>query len=114
MKKRLAKSRKDRKLDGVCGGIAEYFNIDSTIVRLVWVALCFINGFGLILYIIALIVMPYSENDYSAEEDVENLKSANVDDEDTDTKKKSSKKDNEKKNGKLHSDEEFDSYFSEK
>ncbi|MBQ6847973.1 MAG: PspC domain-containing protein, partial [Clostridia bacterium] len=37
MEKRLYKSRTDKKLDGVCGGIAEYFNIDSTLIRLAWI-----------------------------------------------------------------------------
>lgn len=55
--KRLTKSR-DRKLCGVCGGIGEYFNIDPTIVRLVWILLTFCAGGGLIAYIIAAVVMP--------------------------------------------------------
>lgn len=55
--KRLKKS-KDRKLCGVCGGIAEYFNIDPTIVRLVWILLTFCAGGGLIAYLIAAVVMP--------------------------------------------------------
>ena len=56
--KKLYKSRTDRKLCGVCGGIAEYFNIDSTIVRLIFL-LC-ILGFGMSLwvYIIAALIMP--------------------------------------------------------
>ncbi len=43
---------------GVCGGIAEYFNIDPTLVRLAFVLLIFANGIGLILYIIAAIIIP--------------------------------------------------------
>ncbi len=43
---------------GVCGGIAEYFNIDPTLVRLAFVLLLFANGIGVILYIIAAIVIP--------------------------------------------------------
>ena len=46
--KRLYKSRQNRMLCGVCGGIAEYFNIDPTIVRLITVALCLGAGSGLI------------------------------------------------------------------
>lgn len=56
--KRLYKSRTDRKLFGVCGGIAEYFNIDSTIVRLILVVLILCVGTGILAYLIAAIVMP--------------------------------------------------------
>ena len=58
MKKKLYKSNTDKKLCGVCGGIAEYFNIDSTLVRLAWVAFTFFGGSGILAYIIAAIVMP--------------------------------------------------------
>ncbi|MBU4404034.1 MAG: PspC domain-containing protein [Candidatus Aminicenantes bacterium] len=57
--KRLYRSRKNRMLGGVCGGIAEYFNIDPVIVRLVVVALFFVGGSALLAYVIALIVIPY-------------------------------------------------------
>ncbi len=56
--KKLYKSQYDRKLCGVCGGIAEYFNIDSTIVRLIWVLLVACVGTGVLAYIIAVLVMP--------------------------------------------------------
>lgn len=55
--KRLKKSY-DRKLCGVCGGIAEYFNIDPTIVRLLWLLLVLCAGTGVLAYIIAALVMP--------------------------------------------------------
>ena len=58
--KRLRKSRTERKICGVCGGIAEYFNIDPTIVRLIWVVLALIFGFGVVAYIIAALIMPAS------------------------------------------------------
>ncbi len=58
MDKRLRKSMSDRKLAGVCGGIAEYFGIDSTIVRLILVIFCLVGGSGILFYIIAAIVMP--------------------------------------------------------
>ena len=48
----------DRKLCGVRGGIAEYFNIDPTIVRLVWLLLVLCAGTGILAYIIAAIIMP--------------------------------------------------------
>lgn len=56
--KKLCKSQTDRRIFGVCGGIAEYFNIDSTIVRLILVVLVFCFGTGVLAYIIAAIVMP--------------------------------------------------------
>ena len=56
--KKLKKSRNDRKLCGVCGGLAEYLNMDSTIIRLIWVLLVFAAGTGVLAYIIAAIIMP--------------------------------------------------------
>lgn len=59
MEKKLYKSSTDKKLCGVCGGIAKYFNIDPTIVRLGAAVLTVISvGTGLIAYIVAAIVMP--------------------------------------------------------
>lgn len=59
MEKKLYKIEEGKKLDGVCGGIAEYFNIDPTLVRLVWalVTLCTV-GVGLIGYLICAVIMP--------------------------------------------------------
>jgi phage shock protein C len=56
--KRLFKSRQNRIIDGVCGGIAEYFEVDPTIVRILWVIMTLLGGSGIILYIVAMIVMP--------------------------------------------------------
>jgi phage shock protein PspC (stress-responsive transcriptional regulator) len=58
MKKKLYKSQEDKKICGVCGGIAEYFDLDSTIIRLAWVLLTIFGGSGLLIYIIAALVMP--------------------------------------------------------
>jgi len=58
MKKRLYKIDEGKKLDGVCGGIAEYFDIDPTLVRLAWVLFTAFAGSGILAYIIAAIVMP--------------------------------------------------------
>ena len=55
--KKLYKSDVDRKLCGVCGGIAEYLGIDSTIVRLIWVVLVVFFGTGILAYIIAALVI---------------------------------------------------------
>ena len=56
--KKLYKSSTDKKLAGVCGGLAEYFNIDSTLVRLGWVVFSLLGGSGLLAYIIEAIIMP--------------------------------------------------------
>ena len=58
MKKRLYKSDKDKKVCGVCGGIANYFDVDPTVIRLAWVIFPLAGGSGLIAYIIAAIIMP--------------------------------------------------------
>ena len=58
MAKKLYKSITDKKLCGVCGGIAEYFDIDSTIVRLIWAIFTLCGGAGILAYIIAALVMP--------------------------------------------------------
>ena len=65
MKKKLYKSRTDRKLAGVCGGIAEYLNMDSTIVRLIVAILFFGFGTGLLAYIIAALVMEDAPEGYN-------------------------------------------------
>ncbi len=55
--KRLTRSY-DKKLGGVCAGIAEFLDIDPTIVRLLWVIALFFAGTGLLAYLICWIVMP--------------------------------------------------------
>ena len=61
--KKLYRSDTDKMLCGVCGGLAEYFNIDSTIVRLVW-ALFACSGTGLLLYLLAAVIMPCRPRPY--------------------------------------------------
>lgn len=58
MKKRLYKSSTDKKVCGVCGGIANYCDVDPTVIRLIWVIFTLVGGSGLIAYIIAAIIMP--------------------------------------------------------
>jgi len=98
MTKKLYKSQKNRMVAGVCGGLAEFFNIDATIIRLIMALLIVLKGAGLLLYLVACIIIP--RESLEPEEDVENLKSANVND-------------GEEKSGQ-HTDEEFDSYFNKK
>ena len=56
--KRLYRSRKDRQIAGVCGGIADYLAIDPTLVRLFWVLFALAGGPGIILYIVLAAIMP--------------------------------------------------------
>lgn len=65
--KKLYKSETDKKVCGVCGGIAEYFAIDATLVRLVFAVMICFWGCGLVLYIIAACVMPVAGG-YSQQE----------------------------------------------
>jgi phage shock protein PspC (stress-responsive transcriptional regulator) len=58
MEKRLYRSRKYRVLGGVAGGLAEYFNIDPVLMRVIFVVLALTKGFGILLYIILWIVIP--------------------------------------------------------
>ena len=56
--KRLYKSQTNKMLCGVCGGVAEYLNVDPTIIRLLWAVLIFAFGTGILAYIVAAIIMP--------------------------------------------------------
>jgi len=60
VQKRLMRSSVDSKIAGVCGGIAEYMDVDPTVVRLVWVLITFFTGVvpGLVAYLVAWLVMP--------------------------------------------------------
>ena len=61
MENKLYRSRKDRMLFGVCGGLGKFFGIDSTIIRIVFVLLAF-TGFGILAYIIIAIIAPLEES----------------------------------------------------
>ncbi len=58
MEKKLYRSNIDKKIAGVCGGLAEYLKIDSTLIRLLLVVFCLMGGAGVLLYIIAWLVIP--------------------------------------------------------
>lgn len=59
MKKRLYRIESGQMVCGVCGGIAEYFDIDPTLVRLFWIILLFCVGTGFIAYFVAALIIPY-------------------------------------------------------
>jgi len=57
-RKRLVRPREGRKLAGVCAGLGEYFDIDPTLIRVLWLLAVIFGGTGILAYIIAWIVMP--------------------------------------------------------
>ncbi len=61
--KKLCKSKTDRKIDGVCAGIGNYFGIDATIVRLLFVVTLFFGLTGGIIYIVCMFIMPVESDD---------------------------------------------------
>lgn len=67
--KKLYRSRTDSMIAGVCGGLATYLGIDSTIVRILLVLFCLLGGSGLILYIICAIVVPLESDIIDAAND---------------------------------------------
>jgi phage shock protein C len=71
--KKLYRSRQNRMIGGVCGGIAEYFNIDPVIVRIAAVALFFMGGSALMAYVIGLIAIPNEPFGLPAAEKQENV-----------------------------------------
>ena len=58
MKKQLMRSSRDKKIAGVCAGVAHYFDMDPTIVRVIWGVLAFCYGAGIVAYIILWIIAP--------------------------------------------------------
>jgi phage shock protein PspC (stress-responsive transcriptional regulator) len=58
VQKKLALSRRDKKIAGVCGGFAEYLELDPTLVRLLWLMMALVVGWGVVAYLVAWIVMP--------------------------------------------------------
>ncbi len=62
MERRLYRSRTDRMIWGVCGGLAKYFELDPTIFRVIFVVLAFINGIGIIAYILMAMIVPLEDS----------------------------------------------------
>lgn len=79
MSKRLTISNTDKKVAGVCGGIAEYFEIDATLVRLAWILFIFAGGAGFIGYIIAALIMPKPSVDYGLNKSAEEMDEGYID-----------------------------------
>ncbi len=64
MEKKLYRSSHDKKLAGVCGGLGEYFGIDSTLIRIGWVVVSCFGGAGLLAYIICALIIPEKPTGY--------------------------------------------------
>jgi len=75
MKKKLYRDTKNEMLAGVCAGIAKYFDIDPTVIRLIWVVITLAGGSGLIAYIICALIIP-EEPDFT-EVDWQNIENEN-------------------------------------
>ena len=56
--KELRKSNSNRIICGLCGGLGEYFQVDPTVIRLLWIAFCLMGGSGILAYLIAAVLMP--------------------------------------------------------
>ncbi len=56
--RRLYRSRTDRKLAGVCGGLAQYLNADATLIRVLFLVLALLGGSGLVIYLLMWIIVP--------------------------------------------------------
>lgn len=65
--KKLYKIEDGKKICGVCGGIAEYFDLDPTIVRLLWALCCVVWGTGILAYLICALVLPKKSDVYPGE-----------------------------------------------
>ena len=63
-KKKLYRSRSNKWLVGVCGGIGEYFDIDPTVIRVIFILAGFIMGGGLWIYLILWIIMPLNPDEF--------------------------------------------------
>ena len=62
MKKQLMRSGRDKKIAGVCAGVAHYFDMDPTIIRVIWGVLAFCYGAGIVAYIILWIIAPVASD----------------------------------------------------
>jgi phage shock protein C len=56
--RKLYRSRNQRMLGGVCGGLAEYFNLDTTLIRVLFLVLAVFGGTGLVIYVVMWLIVP--------------------------------------------------------
>jgi len=77
MKKRLYRDVQNKMISGVCAGIAKYFDLDPTIIRLIWVIVTLAGGSGLIAYIVCAFVIPEEPEGYTTVEDAQDVTNDN-------------------------------------
>jgi phage shock protein C len=75
--KKLYRSPNDKFIGGVCGGLAEYFNVDSSIIRILWLIMIFFGGMGILLYIVSLIIIPINP-DVKTDDDGRVIRNNNI------------------------------------
>ena len=63
MEKKLYRSTTNKKIAGVCGGLAEYLSIDATIIRLIWALFVLFAGTGILAYIVCALILPIKPDD---------------------------------------------------
>jgi phage shock protein PspC (stress-responsive transcriptional regulator) len=67
MQKRLYRSKTNRVVAGVCGGIGEYLDIDPILVRIAWILFCFMGGAGILAYFISMVIIPENPQEKAPE-----------------------------------------------
>ncbi|MEA3423676.1 MAG: PspC domain-containing protein [Bacillota bacterium] len=93
MEKKLYRSRENKVVSGVCGGIAEYFDIDATLIRLLWAITILFAGTGILAYVLCILIIPEAPMD-KVKEDEDEDENAVVDDEETTNEKREIIKEN--------------------
>jgi len=76
--KKIYRSQTNRMIGGVCGGVAEYFSVDPTVIRLIWVAFSLVGGFGLLVYLASLLIIPNNPDQTPNEESNNLIKDKNL------------------------------------
>lgn len=95
MEKKLYRSRENRVISGVCGGIAEYFDIDATLIRLLWAITILFAGTGILAYVLCILIIPEEPiNKAKDNEDEDEEETIVIDDEETTYEKREIIKEN--------------------
>jgi phage shock protein C len=67
--KKLYRSKENKLIGGVCGGLGEYFDVDPTIIRLLWVIVILMGGSGILIYLVLWVVIPEKKDNISKKDD---------------------------------------------
>jgi phage shock protein C len=76
--KKLYRSQSNRMIGGVCGGIADYFVLDATLIRIIWIAISLLGGFGLLIYVASLFIIPNNPDQSPGEASQSLIKDKNL------------------------------------